>query len=153
MTPSPRVRRMARECLAMRVRLLNRLITGLCDDGLRPYGVRVGQVNILVALANGGPLTPTAVGRILVMDKSTVSRDVDHLRRNGWVEPEPGADGRSHTLRVTAAGLALIESIYPAWLAGQAEMANLLGPTGTTAVVEAVERVWASTSGRGEPAT
>jgi DNA-binding MarR family transcriptional regulator len=143
MEPSPRVRQIARECLAMRVRLLNRVVTGRCDAGLRPHGVRVGQVNILVALANGGPLTPTAVGRILVMEKSTVSRDVDHLRRNGWVEPESGADGRSHTLRVTAAGLALIEAIYPAWLAAQAELAELLGPAGTTAVGEAVERVWA----------
>jgi DNA-binding MarR family transcriptional regulator len=135
---------MARECLAMRVRLLNRVVSGLCDDGLRPHGVRVGQVNILVALANGGPLTPTAVGKVLVMDKSTVSRDVDHLRRNGWVEPTPGADGRSHTLRVTDAGLALIEAIYPAWLDAQAELAKLLGPAGTIAVGEAVERVWAS---------
>jgi DNA-binding MarR family transcriptional regulator len=144
--PSPRVRRIARECLAVRVRLLNRLVTGLCDAGLRPFGVRTGQVNILVVLANAGPLTPTAASRVLVMDKSTFSRDVDHLRRNGWVDAESTDDGRSHTLRVTDAGLKLLEDIYPTWQAGQAEVAKVLGPAGAAAVVAAVDRVWAESS-------
>lgn len=142
MTPSPRVRQIARECIAVRVRLLNRLVTGMCDEGLRPYGVRVGQVNILVVLANGGPQTSTAVSRILVMDKSTFSRDVDHLRRKGWVTADPCDDGRSYTLRVTEKGLALLEDIYPEWQAIQEDMARVLGPDGVEAVLGAVDRVW-----------
>ena len=59
------VRQMARECVAVRVRLLNRLITKVCDEGLRPFGVRVAQVNILVAVAHDGPLTPNEVAKRL----------------------------------------------------------------------------------------
>ena len=40
--------RMARECIAVRVRLINRVITALYDEALRPFGLRISQANILV---------------------------------------------------------------------------------------------------------
>jgi len=82
----PKVRQMARECIAVRTRLLNRLVTGVCDAGLRPFGVRVAQVNILCAVANSGPITPTDLAAALVLDKSTLSRDMAKVLENGWVE-------------------------------------------------------------------
>ena len=46
----------ANECLAGRVRRLNRLITGLYDRALQPYGIKVSQVGILVVLLVARPL-------------------------------------------------------------------------------------------------
>jgi hypothetical protein len=43
-------KRIARECIAVRVRLLNRVITSLYDDALRPLGITVSQLNLLVAI-------------------------------------------------------------------------------------------------------
>ena len=56
--------------------------------------VRVAQVNVLCAVANSGPVTPTDLAAALVMDKSTLSRDVEKLVARGWVETAAGDDAR-----------------------------------------------------------
>lgn len=136
-------RQIARECIAVRVRLLNRLVTGVCDDALRPHGVRVAQVNVLCAIGHSGPVTPTDLARALVLDKSTLSRDVDKLRASGWVEATPTADGRSHTLAITAQGVAFLEQIHPLWQKAQQELTEQLGPDLLGAVRQAVDQIWA----------
>ena len=47
----------AGECLAVRVRLLNRTITGIYDGALRPLSMTVGQLNILFTVAKLGPIS------------------------------------------------------------------------------------------------
>ena len=42
---------MAKECIATRVRLLNRVVTKAYDDCLRPLGLRTAQQTILVAIS------------------------------------------------------------------------------------------------------
>src|SRR6476469_692575 len=109
----------AAECLAVRVRALNRAVTALYDEALRPHGLRVGQLNLLVAVARMGTARPADLCRVLCMDKSTLSRDVEVMRRNGWLEVEsPG--GRSRPLRLSPLGQALLERVAPAWRQAQA---------------------------------
>ena len=92
---------MARECIAVRVRLINRVISALYDEALRPFGLRISQANILAAVAHMGEARPAEVSRILRIEKSTLSRDVELMRRNGWVESDtadrrPEPDGPAH---------------------------------------------------------
>ena len=54
---SPAAEIMAGECLAVRVRTLNRAVTALYDESLRPHGLRVGQLNLLVAVARLMPFS------------------------------------------------------------------------------------------------
>ncbi len=63
----------AGDCLAVRVRMLNRTITAIYDDALRPLGLTAGQLNILVVIAMRGPISPGEVALPLNMEKSTVS--------------------------------------------------------------------------------
>ena len=44
----------AQECLAVRVRLLNRALTAIYDEALRPLGMTTGQLNVMVVVANRG---------------------------------------------------------------------------------------------------
>jgi DNA-binding MarR family transcriptional regulator len=132
----------ARECLAVRVRLLNRAVTRIYDDALRPLGARVGQMNILVAAAAKGDAKPADLCRTLQMDKSTLSRDIDRLLAAGWLESVPGEDARTHTLRVTPKGLKLIRSAAPAWRKAQARTKELLGEAGVNAVSSAARKLW-----------
>src|SRR5437868_1565067 len=74
----------AAECLAVRLRTLHRAVTALYDDALRPHGLRVGQLNLLVAVARMGIAKPGDLCRVLCMEKSTLSRDVEVMRRHGW---------------------------------------------------------------------
>ena len=73
------------------MRTLNRAVTALYDEALRPHGLRVGQLNLLVAVARMGTARPGDLCRLLKMDKSTLSRDVEVMRRNGWLEVDDSA--------------------------------------------------------------
>jgi DNA-binding MarR family transcriptional regulator len=127
-------KRVARECIAMRVRLLNRVVTKLYDDCLRPSGLRTAQMNILVAVSLMKSASPSEIEHRLYLDKSTVSRNVGRMRRRGWLEVVPGKDGRSHHLQVTAQGAKLLRKVTGAWQQAQEQAGSLLGKEGIVAL-------------------
>lgn len=135
--PSP-AQVIATECLALRLRALNRLVTSAYDDALRPHGLRVGQLSILAAVACMKQAKPADVCAILCMDKSTLSRDVKVLQRQGWVEECLAEDGRTRPLRITAAGSRLLEKSLPAWRGAQAKAKKMLGEAGAAALFRAI---------------
>jgi len=134
--------RIAGECLATRVRLLNRTITGIYDEKLRPLGLTAGQLNVLAMIAGRSPVSPGDVARRLNMEKSTVSRTVGRMHRNGWLDVTRGDAGRSQALTVTREGLALIEASVPSWEEAQVRARALLGPRGADSIHRIGNRVW-----------
>jgi DNA-binding MarR family transcriptional regulator len=124
----------ARNCIAVRVRQLNRVITNVYDDALRPLGLKISQLNVLVAAAKLGLAQPTKLCEILQMDASTLSRNVDRMRAKGWLEIVSGEDGRTQPFRLTPRGTRLLEKAIPAWERAQRCAAELLGPDGVAAV-------------------
>ena len=72
-------------CLAGRTRLLNRAITGLYDEALREAGVTAAQLTTLSFIHERGPIAPGEIARQLVVEKSTLSRNLARMERKGWV--------------------------------------------------------------------
>ena len=104
----------ARTCIAVRLRLLNRVVTNLYDDALRPLGLKVSQLNILIVTAKLGLARPAQVCDILQLDASTLSRNVKPLQAHGWLEVVPEEDARAQPFRLTPQGKRLIEKAVPA---------------------------------------
>src|ERR1700735_5493447 len=94
----------AETCIAVRLRLLNRVITGFYDDALRPLNLKVSQLNILIVTAKLGLARPAQVCEILQLDTSTLSRNVKPLQTHGWLEVVPGEDARTQPFRLTSQG-------------------------------------------------
>ena len=136
----PAAELIAGECLAVRVRALNRAVTALYDEALRPHGLRVGQLNLLVAIARMGTARPGDLCRILRMDKSTLSRDVEIMRRNGWLEVDDSG-GRARPLRLSPEGHAVLEAVVPAWQKAQEQARRLIGDDGSEAILAMVRRL------------
>ena len=120
----------ARTCIAVRLRLLNRVVTNLYDDALRSLGLKVSQLNILVVTAKLGLAQPAKVCDILQLDASTLSRNVERMRARGWLEVVPGVDARTQPFRLTAQGKRLLERAVPAWENAQQQAADLIGKDG-----------------------
>ena len=120
----------ARNCIAVRLRLLNRVVTNLYDDALRPLGLKVSQMNILVVAAKLGLARYAEVCEILQLDTSTLSRNVERMRARGWLEVVPAEDARTQPFRLTALGRNLLERAVPAWEAAQHQAEELLGDDG-----------------------
>src|SRR5881628_3459960 len=99
----------AKTCIAVRLRLLNRVVTNFYDDALRPLGLKVSQLNVLVVTARLGLARPAQVCEILQLDVSTLSRNVKPLQAHGWLEVVPDEDARAQPFRLTPQGKRLIE--------------------------------------------
>ena len=120
----------AKTCIAVRLRLLNRVVTNFYDDALRPLGLKVSQLNILIATAKLGLARPAQVCEILQLDVSTLSRNVERMRARGWLEVVPDKDARTQPFRLTLKAKRLIEKATPAWQKAQLQAAELLGDAG-----------------------
>jgi DNA-binding MarR family transcriptional regulator len=140
--------KVASECIASRVRMLNRAITNIYDDGLRPLGLKASQLNILIVTAKLGLARPGQVCEILQLNASTLSRNVKPLQAHGWVEVVPGEDARAQPFRLTPKGKRLIEKAVPAWEEAQRRASELLGNEGISLLDKAARKVGMSQAGR-----
>src|SRR5262249_30254047 len=121
-------------CVAYRMRMLSRVISGLYDEALAPLRLKGSQLNVLATLANQGPMVPTDLCGRLRMDKSTLSRNLDRMGKRGWLAVRPGEDNRTHLVELTPKGIRLLRDAYPLWSQAQAEAARRLGVEGLTAL-------------------
>jgi DNA-binding MarR family transcriptional regulator len=117
----------AHTCIALRLRLLNRVVTNLYDDALRPLDLKVSQLNLLVVAAKLGLAQPAKVCELLQLDTSTLSRNVERMRAKGWLESVPGEDARAQPFRLTAQGRKLLGRAAPAWGQAQRRAVEVLG--------------------------
>ena len=129
----------ATTCIAVRLRRVNRIVTKYYDAALRPLGLKVSQLNILVVTAKLGIARPAQVCARLDLSVSTLSRNVDRMRTHGWLETVPDTDARTQPFRLTAQGQRLIERAVPAWAAAQRQATALLG-AGGIALLDTVAR-------------
>ena len=128
----------AQQCIAVRLRAVNRAISRLYDRALRPHGITVSQLNILVAISQLGMARQQDVCRTLFMERSTVSRDVVRMQAKGWIEAKTGEDARTSVMRVTPAGRKLLGKVFPAWQSAQQRALALLGKEQITILDRAV---------------
>ena len=131
----------SRTCIAVRLRLLNRVVTNLYDDALRPLGLKVSQLNILIVTAKLGLARPAQVCDILQLDASTLSRNVKPLQTHGWLEVVPEEDARTQPFRLTPQGRRLIEKAVPAWEEAQRQATELLGSEGIALLDRAAKKL------------
>ena len=133
--------KIANECVAVRLRTLNRVITNIYDDALRPLDLKVSQMNILVAAAKMGTARPLEVCEYLHLDVSTLSRNVERMKARGWLEVVPDEDGRSQPFELTPQGRKLLEKAIPAWSEAQQQVTTVLGDAFLQQLNRAVKEV------------
>ena len=129
------------ECVAARLRMLNRIVTNIYDDVLRPLDLKVSQMNILVAAAKMGTARPIDVCEHLHLDVSTLSRNVERMKARGWLETAPDEDRRSQPFRLTPQGRKLLEKAIPSWSEAQQQVKRVLGDEFAEKLNQTVTRV------------
>jgi DNA-binding MarR family transcriptional regulator len=72
---------------------------------------------------------------VACVDESTLSRNVARMCARGWLRLEPGDDDRrSHQIKLTEKGMALLRRGFPAWQKAQNQVVHRLGSDGVTAL-------------------
>src|SRR6266536_2566070 len=99
-------------CLALRE--ATRHVTQFYDRLLASSGLRTTQFSILIRLRLEGPMPINALAKSLVMDRTTLGRNILPLAREGLIEIVPDSvDRRSKVVRLTEAGAARLRRAAP----------------------------------------
>jgi DNA-binding MarR family transcriptional regulator len=121
------LREVARACACANLRRAARAVTQLFDEALAPSGLRATQFTLLVTSRLMGESTINELAERMAMDRTTLSRNLKPLVRNGLLEVRPGEDGRTRLVWITAAGEQALEEAYPLWQQAQQEIVGVLG--------------------------
>src|SRR6202040_2596617 len=127
-------------CVCGYVRKLSRVVTAIYDGALADAGVKTSQFSVLVAVANRDKARPAELIKLLQMDESTLSRNVERMCARGWLRLERNEDRRSHLIEVTDKGRALIRKCMPAWQQAQEEVSQRIGADTVAALRSALRK-------------
>ena len=146
-------REIGHDCLAVRVRLLNRAVTRIYDTALRPHGLTIAQLNLLASIANRQPAPAGELARLLSMEISTLSRNARLLEADGLIQIERAEHGNGRILTLTDAGAKKLAKLRPAWHTAQGRAQALLGDDAAESIRQLVDGMFAEqlTSEQPEP--
>lgn len=116
------------ECNCLAIRQAARHVTQFYDQIFAPTGLRATQYAILSRLRREGPMSINALASLLVMDRTTLGRNILPLQRDGLIEVAPGkADRRRHELRLTEKGLSRHRAAVECWEEAQKRFNDVFG--------------------------
>ena len=118
---------MERECACLNLRRAARAVTQLYDEALRPAGLLATQFPLLSVSARLGRPTVSQLAEVLVMDRTTLTRNLKPLERDGLLRTAPGRDRRVREVLLTKKGQKVLLAAYPFWRQAQARVARGLG--------------------------
>lgn len=120
---------MAERCLGTRIGRLHRLVTRRFEQALASTGLSLPQIELLAALTLwDAPVKPSELARVLVVERSTMSRNLAVLQQRGWVEVvQTSATGRTMSVAITPSGAAALASAEQPWAAAQRDAEAALG--------------------------
>ena len=140
-----------RDCMCLAVRQAARHVTASYDQFLAPAGLRTTQFSILAKLKRG-PMTINALAADMVMDRTTLGRNILPLERDGLIRIEPlPSDRRSKALHLTKAGEKRFEAARAGWVKAQARFESEFGANRTAELRELLRAVVASELGPQAP--
>lgn len=138
-------------CALAATRRTARLMTQFYDACLSEAGIEAAQFALLMTLDAAPDRGQAALGQMLGMDKTTLSRNLKVLREKGWAESVPGKDARRRSILLTAEGRARLREARPAWRRAGDELRKGMTDrewTGMWASLEAMNRAVAKAEER-----
>ena len=114
-------------CVNARLRRLHRMINTAYQQKINPFGLRGSMLSILFIIGKNPGINQKSLADLLVLDASTMSRDLKKLMEKKWVQIEKGEDSRSSVLSLTNEGYKLVDEIAPVWEALHTKVQDILG--------------------------
>jgi DNA-binding MarR family transcriptional regulator len=115
-------------CNCLALRQAARHVSQFYDQFLVGRGLRATQYSILARLHRRGPTSINALAAALVMDRTTLGRNILPLQRDGLVAIRPGrADRRSKEVHLTKAGAARFRAAAKDWRQAQTRFEAAFG--------------------------
>ena len=130
-----------RLCVCAALRKATRTVTTLYDNALRPAGMRSTQFQTLMTIASVGEATVTRLTELLLIDQTTLTRNLAVLERDGLLRDVRKADARLKTVRLTRKGERALEAALPLWAQAQKQVTDVIDAAKWGAMREELERL------------
>jgi DNA-binding MarR family transcriptional regulator len=114
-------------CTNLKLRQLTRRVSQLYDRTLSECGLKITQYSLLSHIVRLGPVRPGQLAQAMQMDASTLTRNLQPLVAQGWVQIGPGSDGRCRCIEITVAGRAKRTEAQRLWKRAQQAVGVRLG--------------------------
>jgi DNA-binding MarR family transcriptional regulator len=127
----------AQGCVCFNIRKSARAITQLYEDALRPTGLRATQFTLLVATRVMGTATISGLAKGLVMDRTTLTRNMKPLEKQGFIRIMPSKeDRREREVTLTLTGQEILSEALPLWKTVQKTLIEALGQERVTRLLK-----------------
>jgi len=117
-----------RSCACGNLRKTTRTITQFYDKMLQPIGLRSTQCLLLLDISLNENISVTSLANILLMDQSTVTRNVELLRKSGYIDiKKEEQDSRKKCIAITNKGLKKLDEAIPILKKAQSKIEDGIG--------------------------
>ena len=116
-----------RDCVCARVRKASRAMTAIYDGFLSPADLRVTQFSLLNNIERVEQATITKLSERMLMDKTTLARNVRLLEKKGLIRIKAGQDRRYREISVTKKGADSLTKARPLWAEAQKYVVTSMG--------------------------
>jgi DNA-binding MarR family transcriptional regulator len=116
------------DCNCLAIRQAARHVSQFYDQLFAPVGLRATQFAILSRLRHEGPMTINALAAALVMDRTTLGRNILPLQRDGLIEIAASpTDRRRRELCLSTAGAEKFRQASERWRVAQTRFDAVYG--------------------------
>ena len=120
-------RKIEDSCMGMRVRRAARAVGNFYDLHLKSVGLKGTQFTLLNAIFLNPSITITQLADLLLLNRTTLNRNLKPLERQGLIRISPGEDHRTRILQLTREGRSILQQALPLWLEAQSGVVETLG--------------------------
>ena len=124
------------QCMCFNVRKTARWVTQLYDEALRPTGLRATQFSLLSATNHLGTATINQLADVMVMDRTTLTRNLRPLESQGYIRIHPGQDRRQREVTLKPGGNKILDKAMPLWEGVQQQVVEGLGKDRTARLLK-----------------
>ena len=128
------------DCTCFRIRGAARRVTQIYSKHLASTGLKISQFSLLGFVTAQGPVSIGRLSDLLATDRTTLTRNLGPLLKDGLIERVPSGDKRRHELVATATGRALFKRALPLWAAAEQEVRDAMGAKLTADLHGAIDR-------------
>jgi len=114
-------------CTNLKLRQLTRRVSQHYDNIVGAAGVKTTQYSLLSYVVKLAPIRPSDLAKVMEMEASTLTRNLQSLIAAGWVAIGPGVDGRSRVVTATDTGRAKRAEAQAEWKRAQLALNERLG--------------------------
>jgi DNA-binding MarR family transcriptional regulator len=108
-----------RRCVCTAARRRSRDLTRAFEKAMRGSGVRGTQFTLLATLIQTGPIATTRLADFQGLERTTLTRNLRPLIRDGLVQIDEAEDRRVRKVAITPAGEEAARRAFPFWKKAQ----------------------------------